>query len=150
MGQTLTSTVNDSARCVWDCVASVSNFLPLTKPSDTDVHLQCTISSAPPGHVTWQREEALATITTLQMLDLPAGESEITESFVSLSQSEGNPIKVVIKRLQLQAMLAKVTIAAGWRRIPTDTLHTYTHTHTHTHTHARTRRNFYTPCRPTA
>lgn len=60
-----------------------------------------------PGHVTWQREEALATIVTLQMLDLPAGESEITESFVSLAQTERNPIKLAVKRLQLQAMLAK-------------------------------------------
>ena len=58
--------------------------------------------------IAWQREEALATIVALEMLDLPAGQSESTENFVTLTKSEGNPLKLAMLRLQIQVMLAKV------------------------------------------
>ena len=58
--------------------------------------------------IAWQREEALATIVDLEMLDLPAGQSESTENFVTLTKSEGNPLRLAMLRLQIQVMLAKV------------------------------------------
>jgi len=64
------------------------------------------------GHIVWQRDEALATIIEMEMLDLPAGQSESTENFVTMTKSEGNPLKLAILRLQIQVTLAKVWCGA--------------------------------------
>ena len=62
-----------------------------------------------PGRVAWVSEEALATVAMVEMLDLPSGQTETTERFVAMSQSEGNPLTLAAQRLQLQLLLAQVT-----------------------------------------
>ena len=58
--------------------------------------------------VMWSREDALGAIAAVEMLDLPAGQSEQIEAFVEMTKSEGNPLKVFALRAQLQFTLAKV------------------------------------------
>ena len=60
------------------------------------------------GAVAWTREEALASMAALEMLDLPGGQEAAIESFVSYAKAEGNPIKLAMRRLQLQLTLTKV------------------------------------------
>ncbi len=63
----------------------------------------------PSGHgIVWHREEALATVVSVETLDLPAGQSESTENFIELSMWEVNPLRIAMQRLQLQIMLVKV------------------------------------------
>ena len=61
--------------------------------------------------IAWKREEALGVIAAVQMLDLPAGQSELIETFVEMTKSESNPLKVAALRVQLQVTLAKVLIS---------------------------------------
>ena len=64
------------------------------------------------GRVTWQREEALASIKAVEMVDLPAADqSESTESFIEFSLHETNPLKLLSRRLRLQAGLAGELLA---------------------------------------
>ena len=60
--------------------------------------------------IVWKREEALGTIAAVQMLDLPAGQSELIETFVEMTKSESNPLKVAALRVQLQVTLTKVCV----------------------------------------
>ena len=60
--------------------------------------------------IVWKREEALGTIAAVQMFDLPAGQSELIETFVEMTKSESNPLKVAALRVQLQVTLTKVYV----------------------------------------
>ncbi len=58
--------------------------------------------------VVWAREDGLGAVVAVEMLDLPADHSELIESFVELTMSEANPLKVAFLRAQLQFTLTKV------------------------------------------
>ncbi len=62
----------------------------------------------PSAGVVWAREDGLGAIAAAEMLDLPADHSEMIESFVEITKSEANPLKVAILRAQLQFTLTKV------------------------------------------
>ena len=66
----------------------------------------CASSSS--DGVIWAREDALGAAVAVEMLDLPAGQSEKIESFVEMTKFEANPLKVAALRAQLQFTLAKV------------------------------------------
>ena len=61
----------------------------------------------------WAREDGLGAVVAGEMLDLPAGQSEKIESFVEMTKSEANPLRVAALRAQLQFTLTKVR---GWCR----------------------------------
>ena len=58
-------------------------------------------------------EDALGAAVAVEMLDLPAGQSEKIESFVEMTKSKVNPLKVATLRSQVQFTLSKVR---GWCR----------------------------------
>ena len=49
-------------------------------------------------------------VSAVEMMDLPAGESDLIETFVELTMTESNPFKIAYQRLKLQILLAKVII----------------------------------------
>lgn len=57
----------------------------------------------------------MGTIAAMQMLDLPAGQSELIETFVELTKSERNPLKVAALRAQMQFTLTKVHCSRLWQ-----------------------------------
>ena len=57
----------------------------------------------------WTREEALAQIVSVEMVDLPSIQSSSSE-FLSLLQADTNPLTLAIKRWSLQLSLAQTVI----------------------------------------
>lgn len=71
------------------------------------LYFQATpIISTHSGDLIWVREEGLASIVAVAMVDLPSAQLA-TEEFLSLLEDESNPVLLGIKRLTLQVTLAK-------------------------------------------
>lgn len=64
------------------------------------------IISTHSGDLIWVREEGLASIVAVAMVDLPSAQLA-TEGFLSILEDESNPVLLGIKRLTLQFTLAK-------------------------------------------
>ena len=61
------------------------------------------------GSLVWTREDALASIVAVEMVDLPSAQFD-SEGFLSLLDSSTNPFMQAIKRWKLQASLFQDTI----------------------------------------
>ena len=61
------------------------------------------------GEVAWVREDGLGSAVAMEMVDLPpADQSGSIASFITSTTNEGNPLKLALMRLRLQASLLKV------------------------------------------
>ena len=58
------------------------------------------------GELVWSREEGLASIVAVEMVDLPSSQSA-TEGFLSLLDEESNPFLLAYKRVNFQLGLAR-------------------------------------------
>ena len=80
----------------------VTSTLPPSLP-----HLCYCLSYSPTGEVVWIREEALASVVAVEMLDLPATSATgSAETVYSLLHSQENPLLMAALRLRMQISTA--------------------------------------------
>ena len=67
------------------------------------------LSASFAGDLVWVREEGLANIIAVEMVDLPSAQFE-AEGFLSLLESDANPLTLAMRRWKLQVSLVQDVI----------------------------------------